>query len=265
MAKLFQTSNLEKDFTKIKFLIVWLLANGFVFWWKFTTYYGTQYHYLHQMLGYGLCVSRASAACINLNAAILLVPMCRKCTGFLLKLFKMPNRSQTMSLYRYIHIYCASMLCFLAVVHCVAHSFNAVNFCSKFDPMFAEINLAKTANQKGWIVMLTTWPGISGVLILITLTIITIFAVSPFRKANYNRFLKTHYLFSLFYIFLICHSMKGVIKYQTNTEDHSPNCDPWSNKMKMMTNKSDSSNAVNSTPLPFNNTNMQKMQMDGQQ
>ncbi|KAA0701359.1 NADPH oxidase 4 [Triplophysa tibetana] len=59
-------------------MMVWVGVNVFLFWRTFLLYYSRpQYYYLHEMLGLGLCISRASASVLNLNCSLVLLPMCR--------------------------------------------------------------------------------------------------------------------------------------------------------------------------------------------
>ncbi|MCQ6483205.1 hypothetical protein NPN19_25570, partial [Vibrio parahaemolyticus] len=49
-------------------LLIWLSLNVLLFWKTFLLYnQGPEYYYIHQMLGLGLCLSRASASVLNLN------------------------------------------------------------------------------------------------------------------------------------------------------------------------------------------------------
>ncbi|KAL4697321.1 hypothetical protein H8959_003019, partial [Pygathrix nigripes] len=65
-------------------LLIWLSMNVLLFWKTFLLYnQGPEYHYLHQMLGLGLCLSRASASVLNLNCSLILLPMCRTLLAYL--------------------------------------------------------------------------------------------------------------------------------------------------------------------------------------
>ncbi|RXN24249.1 NADPH oxidase 4 [Labeo rohita] len=65
-------------------LMVWIAINVYLFWSTFMLYFsGSQYYYLHKMLGLGLCISRASASVLNFNCSLVLLPMCRSLLTFL--------------------------------------------------------------------------------------------------------------------------------------------------------------------------------------
>ncbi|CAH2225544.1 NADPH oxidase 4 isoform X2 [Pelobates cultripes] len=72
------SSWLYNEGSKHLLLLSWLAINTWLFYKTFILYYrGPQYYYLHQMLGLGLCISRASASVLNLNSSLILLPMCR--------------------------------------------------------------------------------------------------------------------------------------------------------------------------------------------
>nr|XP_039251724.1 NADPH oxidase 4-like [Styela clava] len=217
---------LVNEGAKLLILVLWLGVNTILFYFTFIYYYyGPQFYYLHQMLGYGLCISRATAACINLNACVILLPMCR---GILRILRSFPwvcrQCRRLMDKSKSFHIACAYMLCLMSAIHCGAHAFNAVNFSTYFNTRFLAINVAAFANQSPIIIVATSVPGVSGVLMVACLLTIAVTASGPLRRVNYRRFWKTHHLFILFYALLLIHACSGILKYQSNTKEHIPGC-----------------------------------------
>ncbi|XP_076819154.1 NADPH oxidase 4-like [Clavelina lepadiformis] len=206
--------------------VAWLAINVVLFYYTFMYYYtGPQFYYLHKMLGLGLCISRASARCINLNSTLLLIPMCKRLiTCMRSSNYLMGRQARRMLDHgKSFHIYCGHLLCFLAVIHCGAHGYNVVYFSKYYNPKYSELNVAKYTNENPLIMLVTTLAGLTGLFLVFTLVVIAVFASKPMRK-KHNRFWATHHMFIIYYGLLLVHAMDGVIKYQTNLDEHTPGC-----------------------------------------
>ncbi|KPP57818.1 hypothetical protein Z043_124414, partial [Scleropages formosus] len=95
-------------------LVLWLSANTVLFWKTFTLYcYGPQYYYLYKMLGLGLCLSRASAAVLNLNCCLVLLPMCRAVLAILRGSQKVMSRKarRLLDKSKTFHVACGVAIC----------------------------------------------------------------------------------------------------------------------------------------------------------
>ena len=58
---------------------LWFLANFITFFYVFRYYvHSPETFYVYHLLGSSIAFSRASAACLNLNMAIVLLPVCRQ-------------------------------------------------------------------------------------------------------------------------------------------------------------------------------------------
>uniref|UniRef100_A0A8C9F578 NADPH oxidase 4 n=1 Tax=Pavo cristatus TaxID=9049 RepID=A0A8C9F578_PAVCR len=166
---------LANEGSKHLFLFFWLSLNAWFFWKTFLLYCrGLQYYYLHQMLGLGLCVSRASASVLNLNCCLVLLPMCRILLAFLRGSQKVASRNtrRLIDKSKTFHVTCGVTICIFS----------------------GEILLS----IEPWFIL--------------------------FRVSNYDIFWYTHNLFFVFYILLMLHVSGGVLKYQTNLEEHPPGC-----------------------------------------
>ncbi|XP_067101776.1 NADPH oxidase 4 [Osmerus mordax] len=152
-------------------LIMWLGVNTWLFLRTFMTYCsGQQYFYLHKMLGLGLCVSRASASVLNLNCSLVLLPMCRSLLTYLRgthavnrKTRRLLDKSKTF------HVACGVAICVFSVVHVSAHLANLVNFSVKYSEEFPALNVARYRGEDPRIIILTTVPGVTGVLLVLVL------------------------------------------------------------------------------------------------
>ncbi|XP_030851094.1 NADPH oxidase 4 [Strongylocentrotus purpuratus] len=211
---------------KYSFSVLWVLINAAVFFSVYYHYkYESKYYYLREILGRTLCVSRASAALLNLNCAALLLPVCKHLAARLRR-SKLSSRSMRRWLdhYRFTHIMCAGCVCIGTVIHCTAHSFNAVRFSTGFNSAFPDINIATFSGQNPCTMLLSTVAGITGSCMLCILIFIIITSLPCFRRERHNVFWMSHHAFLVFYILLLCHPLGGILKEQCNTVNHTPGC-----------------------------------------
>uniref|UniRef100_G3QL27 NADPH oxidase 4 n=1 Tax=Gorilla gorilla gorilla TaxID=9595 RepID=G3QL27_GORGO len=184
-------------------LFIWLSMNVLLFWKTFLLYnQGPEYHYLHQMLGLGLCLSRASASVLNLNCSLILLPMCRTLLAYLRGSQKVPSRRtrRLLDKSRTFHITCGVTICIFSGVHVAAHLVNALNFSVNYIP------------------------GLTGVCMVVVLFLMITASTYAIRVSNYDIFWYTHNLFFVFYMLLTLHVSGGLLKYQTNLDTHPPGC-----------------------------------------
>eukprot|EP00063_Salmo_salar_P044108 XP_014018943.1 PREDICTED: NADPH oxidase 4 isoform X4 [Salmo salar] len=208
-------------------LVLWLGANTLLFMRTFLLYYcGQQYHYLHQMLGLGLCISRASASVLNLNCSLVLLPMCRSLLTYLRGTHTVTSRKarRLLDKSKTFHVACGVAICVFSVVHVSAHLVNVVNFSVRYSEDFPSLNVARYRGEDPRLIILTTVPGITGILLVLILFLMFTASSYCIRVSNYEIFWYTHNLFIVFYIILIVHVVGGALKYQTNFEAHPPGC-----------------------------------------
>uniref|UniRef100_A0A8C7M4K1 NADPH oxidase 4 n=1 Tax=Oncorhynchus kisutch TaxID=8019 RepID=A0A8C7M4K1_ONCKI len=201
-------------------LVLWLGANTLLFMRTFLLYYcGQQYHYLHQMLGLGLCISRASASVLNLNCSLVLLPMCRSLLTYLRGTHTVRSRKarRLLDKSKTFHMACGVAICVFSVVHVSAHLVNMVNFSVRYSEEFPSLNVARYRGE-------VRFPGITGILLVLILFLMFTASSYCIRVSNYEIFWYTHNLFIVFYIILIVHVVGGALKYQTNFEAHPPGC-----------------------------------------
>ncbi|XP_028320480.1 NADPH oxidase 4 [Gouania willdenowi] len=208
-------------------LMLWLGANTWLFLKTFLLYLtGHQYHYLYQMLGLGLCISRASAAVLNLNCSLVLLPMCRSLLTFVRGTHTVSSRGtrRLLDKSKTFHVACGIAICIFSVVHVSAHLVNVVNFSTSYSDDFPALNLARYKGEDPKRIILTTIPGVTGVLLVLILFLMFMSSSYCVRMSNYEIFWYTHNLFIVFYIILLVHMVGGALKYQTNMEAHPPGC-----------------------------------------
>ncbi|KAF3847845.1 hypothetical protein F7725_020873 [Dissostichus mawsoni] len=194
--------------------MLWLGANTWLFLKTFLLYStGQQYHYLYKMLGLGLCISRASASVLNLNCSFgAAAHVSSRETRRLL------DKSKTF------HVACGVSICIFSVVHVSAHLANVVNFSVSYSEDFPALNLARYRGEDPKLIILTTIPGVTGVLLVLILFLMFTSSSYCVRLSNYEIFWYTHNLFIVFYVILMVHMVGGALKYQTNLEGHPPGC-----------------------------------------
>ncbi|XP_071114015.1 NADPH oxidase 4-like [Haliotis cracherodii] len=213
---------------KYLLLVLWAAGCAVLFWRTYCYFkYDPGFYYVHRMLGPWLCISRGSAAVLNLNCGFVLLPMCRS----LLTLLRRLNRKISVETMRLIldtckgfHITCAFFICINAVIHFVAHMFNARNFSQYYNPAIPGVNGAHFSNQDPLLVAITTVPGITGMLMMMILIMIVTSSFRYMRDTNYDLFWYTHRLIVVFYILLLIHALRGPIRKQINIPAHTPGC-----------------------------------------
>uniref|UniRef100_A0A8D1VTI9 NADPH oxidase 4 n=1 Tax=Sus scrofa TaxID=9823 RepID=A0A8D1VTI9_PIG len=208
-------------------LLIWLSLNVLLFWKTFLLYNrGPEYHYLHQMLGLGLCLSRASASVLNLNCSLILLPMCRTLLAYLRGSQKVPSRRtrRLLDKSRTFHITCGVTICIFSGVHVAAHLVNALNFSVNYREDFVDLNAARYRDEDPRKLLFTTVPGLTGVCMVLVLFLMITASTYAIRVSNYDIFWYTHNLFFVFYMLLMLHVSGGLLKYQTNLDTHPPGC-----------------------------------------
>ncbi|XP_071819620.1 NADPH oxidase 4-like isoform X2 [Apostichopus japonicus] len=214
------------DYIHIVFLVFWSCVNITVFYVTYQYYkHEAKFFYLRDMLGVSLCLSRGSASVLNLNSAAIFLPMCRT----LLVKFrgtKMTKRFIRRGIDRghFIHVVCASFLLMATVVHVVAHICNAIHFSTNFNEEFSEVNVATFKGENPCKLILTTLAGVSGILMVLLLVMISLLSVPTIRKHSFQLFWYVHHCFPVYYLLLLSHSLGGLLKEQCNVQTHVPGC-----------------------------------------
>uniref|UniRef100_A0A8C6TZR1 NADPH oxidase 4 n=1 Tax=Neogobius melanostomus TaxID=47308 RepID=A0A8C6TZR1_9GOBI len=178
------------------------------------------------MLGLGLCISRASASALNLNCSLVLLPMCRSLLTFVRGTHKVSSRKmrRLLNKSKTFHVACGVAICIFSVLHVSAHLVNVVNFSASYSDEFPALNLARYRGEDPKLILLTTIPGVTGLLLVLILFLMFISSLHCIRASYYEIFWYTHNLFIVFYAILMMHIVGGALKYQTNMEAHPPGC-----------------------------------------
>ncbi|NXA61119.1 NOX4 oxidase, partial [Mohoua ochrocephala] len=206
------------------FQFFWLSLNVWLFGKTFLLYnQGLQYYYLHQMLGLGLCVSRASASVLNLNCCLVLLPMCRVLLAFLRGSQKVASKKtrRLLDKSKTFHVTCGVTICIFSVLHVAAHLVNALNFSENYNEEFVTLNAANYRGEVSQLYLMSLLvPGLTGVIMVLVLFLMCTASTYAIRVSNYDIFWYTHNLFFVFYMLLMLHA--NGIKFLT--EDEACDC-----------------------------------------
>uniref|UniRef100_A0A8C9SSC1 NAD(P)H oxidase (H2O2-forming) n=1 Tax=Scleropages formosus TaxID=113540 RepID=A0A8C9SSC1_SCLFO len=151
----------------------------------------------------GLVVSRGSAAAISFLFPYLLLTVCRNLITLGRETFL--NRYIPFDAAIDFHRWVAMSAIILTVVHCLGHLFNIY--------IFSISNLSILACLFPRVFhILDFFIGITGILLLIILAIMYVFATHYFRRISFQGFWITHYLYMLVYILTVIHGSYGLIQ-----------------------------------------------------
>ncbi|XP_077661480.1 NADPH oxidase 4 isoform X2 [Eretmochelys imbricata] len=152
--------------------------------------------------------------------------MCRILLAFLRGSQKVASRKtrRLLDKSKTFHVTCGVTICVFSVLHVAAHLVNVLNFSVNYTEEFLALNAANYRGEDPRKLLFTTVPGLTGVLMVLVLFLMCTASTYAIRLLNYDIFWYTHNLFFVFYVLLLVHVSGGVLKYQTNLEEHPPGC-----------------------------------------
>ncbi|CAH2273697.1 dual oxidase 2-like [Pelobates cultripes] len=164
----------------------------------------------------GLIVSRGSAASVSFMFSYMLLTMCRNLITFLRETFL--NRYIPFDAAVDFHRWIAMSAVVLSVFHAVGHVVNVYIFSITpisilgcvFPTVFTDDGSEYPEKFYWW--FFETIPGMTGVLLLVVLALMYVFASSHFRRVSFRWFWITHHLYVLFYILTIIHGSFALIQ-----------------------------------------------------
>jgi NADPH oxidase len=236
------------DLPTILILFIWLIINFALFIGQFFNYHQSRsYFYLRILIFDGLGIARASALCLNFNCFLILLPVCRNVLSLIR--YYLP-RCITQSRFRRFtirlfdqhigfHRCVGYAICFWSVLHVGAHVYNyesliaveneSLTLASVLDFLYlkspeSQVNPFDRINPDALRVgaMLSTTPGITGVILCLCLLVIFSSSTALIRRSFYEIFWFAHHVFIIFFICLMVHGLQGLIKAQTNLDEHNP-------------------------------------------
>nr|XP_004660925.2 dual oxidase 2 isoform X1 [Jaculus jaculus] len=167
----------------------------------------------------GIILSRGTAASISFMFSYILLTMCRNLITFLRETFL--NRYIPFDAAVDFHRWIAMAAVVLAVLHSAGHVVNfyifSVSPLSLMACVFPNVfvNDGSKLPQKFYWWFFETIPGMTGVLLLLVLAIMYVFASHHFRRHSFRGFWLTHHLYVVLYALLIIHGSYALIQLPT--------------------------------------------------
>ncbi|KAH0503295.1 Dual oxidase 2 [Microtus ochrogaster] len=164
----------------------------------------------------GIILSRGTAASISFMFSYILLTMCRNLITFLRETFL--NRYIPFDAAVDFHRWIAMAAVVLAVLHSAGHAVNVYIFSvsplSLLTCVFPNVfvNEGSKFPPKYYWWFFETVPGMTGVLLLLVLAIMYVFASHHFRRHSFRGFWLTHHLYVVLYALLIIHGSYALIQ-----------------------------------------------------
>ncbi|KAL4232497.1 NADPH oxidase 3 [Mactra antiquata] len=228
----------------------WIAGNIGMFVYAYLKYKnGIEYYYLRVLIGDALCWARASAACLNLNCMLILIPVCRNLLSFLrgsLKLGCTKTIRRQLDKHITFHRYIAYMICLHTVIHIGAHVFNvermfvahegisltspdkvkelqsALSILDDRSTAQTYVNPVRDSSESPSLFALKSLAGVSGIIVTLALILMVSSSTEVIRRSYFEVFWFTHHLFAIFFIGICIHGLQGIVRSQTNIDVHDP-------------------------------------------
>ncbi|NXR56249.1 DUOX2 oxidase, partial [Hippolais icterina] len=164
----------------------------------------------------GIIISRGSAASISFMYSYILLTMCRNLITVLRETFL--NHYIPFDAAVDFHRWIAMAALIFSVLHTAGHVVNVYIFSvtplSVLSCLFSSVftNDGSQLPQKYYWWFFQTIPGMTGVLLLVVLAVMYVFATHHFRHVSFKGFWITHHLYVLLYILVIIHGSYALIQ-----------------------------------------------------
>lgn len=234
-------SNLLFDVGKWFFIALWLGGNAILFLYTFWKYYTwDEFYYLRTITGIPIAFSRGSAAALNLNLALILLPVCRN----IISLIRGSCPIGRTLIWRHLdknitfHKLCGYTICFWTVIHFIGHTFNIERFVFAqrlpdqptdlkhelselpITPNGSWLNPIRTNDTSPMYELVGIIPGWSGCIAILCLVAMFSSSTEFIRRTFFEIFWYVHHLFVIFFVVVIVHGFGGVIRSQGNLDKH---------------------------------------------
>ncbi|XP_043197071.1 dual oxidase 2-like [Amphibalanus amphitrite] len=169
---------------------------------------------LRRIAGYGVTVTRGAASAMMFTYSTLLVTMCRNTITFCRETFL--HRFIPFDSAIFLHKYIAAWALFFSLVHTVGHGINFYHISTQapgdltclFRDYFRSTDVLPKFHYWCW----ETITGFTGVLLLLNMAAIYVFAVQYARRNVYKGFWATHNTYPFFYILTVLHGSGRLVQ-----------------------------------------------------
>ncbi|XP_009074436.1 PREDICTED: dual oxidase 2-like [Acanthisitta chloris] len=164
----------------------------------------------------GIIISRGSAASVSFMYSYILLTMCRNLITVLRETFL--NHYIPFDAAVDFHRWIAMAALIFSVLHTAGHVVNVYIFSvtplSVLSCLFSSVftNDGSQLPQKYYWWFFQTIPGMTGVLLLVILAVMYVFATHHFRRVSFKGFWITHHLYVLLYVLVIIHGSYALIQ-----------------------------------------------------
>ncbi|KJE96132.1 Nox1 protein [Capsaspora owczarzaki ATCC 30864] len=199
------------------FFVTWLCANIGLFFSTYSSYQTNEdYKCPHDIMGAGLSVARGAAMILNLNCALILLPVCRNLLSLVrgsirLSFIRLLDHNITM------HKLIAWTICLAAVVHTGAHFFNFLNL-EKTGSLQCGGQPGTSAEDYAF----ATIAGSTGHIVVLVMFLMFTSSMSIIRRSYFEIFWYTHHLFVVFFVLLCIHGLGGLVKKRVVIDPTDP-------------------------------------------
>lgn len=164
----------------------------------------------------GIIVSRSTAAGVSFMYSYILLTMCRNLITFLRETFL--NHYIPFDAAVDFHRLIAMVAVVFSVIHTLGHVVNVYVFCNSpisilscmFPYVFVNNGSEEPQPYYWW--FFQSIPGMTGVLLLIVLAVMHVFAFHHFRRSSFRAFWVTHHLYVILYVLVIIHGSSGIVQ-----------------------------------------------------
>lgn len=201
---------LEENRQHIVYLLIFYVTTGVLFFERFFNYsYFSEHTDLRHVMGYGIAVTRGSAASLSFCYALLLLTMCRN----------LITKIRECSLHQYIpldshvvfHKIVAMTGLVFTLIHTIGHCINFYHVSTQpldhLRCLIKEMSFDSDNKPNFTFWIFGTVTGITGVLLFALVMVIFIFAHPKIRLKAYYYFWKVHNLYPLLYILSLLHGL----------------------------------------------------------
>ncbi|EGG15549.1 superoxide-generating NADPH oxidase flavocytochrome [Cavenderia fasciculata] len=176
----------------------------------YSTYNSKQY----QLFGLSVCFARCSAAIINLNTTLILLPVLRNVVSWVRGTWV----SDFIPIDRHIsfHKLCAFGIIIGSIIHCVSHynNFRILLNTSREELIMNGLNgqILDYATNK-YSLFYRSVPGLTGHLMIVVLVLIVTSSIERIRRPMFEVFYYTHHLFAVYFVLICFHGISKLFQY----------------------------------------------------